>query len=76
MAEESKKEPKVIRVGKLIIKADEVIIQQEHKEQNNGPFHGGPIRQPNTNQPIARDFWGFPIPNSAPRDTEPQKEKE
>ncbi|MDN3954174.1 hypothetical protein [Sporolactobacillus laevolacticus] len=75
MAEESKKKPKVIRVGKLVIQADEVIIQHEPKEEHHSTISDSPVHQPNFNQSVARDFWGFPIRNAVPQEVEPAPEE-
>lgn len=63
MSDTNKKEPRTIHVDKLIIKANEVIFQPE-ENQKRPPV----VRQ----QPIRRDFWGFPIPEIQP--AEPAEE--
>jgi hypothetical protein len=68
MSEGKKKEPRTIHVDKLIIKAEEVVFDQEPQRPHN------PYRPVSGQQPIRRDFWGFPIPEI--RTGEPEKPKE
>lgn len=73
MSEEKKKEPKVIHVDKLIIKADEVILKPEHEHR---PPHAGPdFRKPGEERRVPRDFWGFPL-RPIERSDEDKKEKD
>lgn len=51
----SSKRSKTIHVDTLHIRANEVIIHQEHHEDRNS-------RPQNRPHHIERDFWGFPIP--------------
>ncbi|RYL89767.1 hypothetical protein EWI07_12650 [Sporolactobacillus sp. THM7-4] len=60
MTEERKKEPKVIHVDKLVIKADEVVFQPE--QNNHPPFRFPGFQGAEGETPIVRDFWGFPVP--------------
>ncbi|WP_010631299.1 hypothetical protein [Sporolactobacillus vineae] len=64
MSEGKKKEPRTIHVDKLIIKADEVVFEREPHRPHN-PHH--PV---SGQQPIRRDFWGFPIPEIRTGETE------
>ncbi|RYM04584.1 hypothetical protein EWH99_09735 [Sporolactobacillus sp. THM7-7] len=73
MAEERKKEPKVIHVDKLVIKADEVILKPER--EHRPPFSDP---EPEFDGPVPRDFWGFPLPRrpEAPKKDEDDGKKE
>lgn len=63
MSDTNKKEPRTIHVDTLIIKANEVIYQPEVNDPS-------PVV---SQQPIRRDFWGFPIPEI--RSAEPPAEE-
>ncbi|RYL90284.1 hypothetical protein ABNN70_09120 [Sporolactobacillus sp. Y61] len=54
---EEKREPKTIHVDKLIIKADEVVFQQNSRHPHSDFDRG-------VRHPVRRDIWGFPIPGT------------
>lgn len=68
MPEGSKKEPKVIHVDKLIIKADEVIFQPE---KNHPEVNRPNVTHTENRPPVPRDFWGFPLPGFTARGNNP-----
>lgn len=61
---EKKRKPKVIHVDKLVIKADNVILENEEKGRKKSENHSDKNRdrdRDNDRDEVERDPWGFPI---------------
>ncbi|MTT30593.1 hypothetical protein GMB86_01005 [Terrilactibacillus sp. BCM23-1] len=56
---EEKHKPKTIHVDTLRIVADKVIIEHKSDQPSHHEPHSSRV---DNEEPIMRDFWGFPIP--------------
>lgn len=75
MPEDRKKEPKIIHVDKLVIKADEVIFQPEREHRPDFGRPNFPAPDETTRGRFERDFWGFPLPRGPEQTEKPAEEK-
>ncbi|MFX3619581.1 MAG: hypothetical protein ACE3JK_18980 [Sporolactobacillus sp.] len=64
MAEGKKKEPTIIHVDKLIIQADEVLIQKAEKA---APVVHAAETHRQSQPHVVHDLLGFPVPPFAPQ---------
>ncbi|HET7626763.1 MAG TPA: hypothetical protein VFK44_00060 [Bacillales bacterium] len=73
MAQHNRRKPRVIHVDKLIIKADEVIVQDEDRRRAG---ERGEEHNRGREDQVERDPWGFPLrPFGMPQDNRNEEEE-